>query len=100
MCFHKRVYVEVLDPKTRGLAQAKIQLAEMEMLPYVVCKTGLGVCVCTFPVHAKSQGKGCQDLFFVSPSSIRRQDAGKIPVTFRDCRTWPTGYLNSSEQWS
>lgn len=45
MCFCKCVYVEFLDPKTRGLAQAKIQLSKMEMLPYAVCKTGLGVYV-------------------------------------------------------
>lgn len=83
MCFCKCVYVELLDPETRGLAQAKIQLAEMEMLPYAVCKTGLGVRVCAFSVHAKGQGKGCQDFLFVSPSPVHSQDAGKVPMTFK-----------------
>lgn len=36
MCFCKCVYVEFLDPEARGLARAKIQLAEMEMLPCAV----------------------------------------------------------------
>lgn len=40
MCFFKCIYVEFLDPKTRALAQAKIQLAELKMLPYAVCKFG------------------------------------------------------------
>lgn len=31
MCFFKCIYVEFLDPKTRALAQAKIQLAELKM---------------------------------------------------------------------
>lgn len=56
----------------------------MEMLPYAVRKTGLGVHVCTFSVHAQGQGKGCRDLLFVSPSSICSQDASKIPMTFKE----------------
>lgn len=54
------------------------------MLLYAVCKTGLGLCVCTFSVHAKGQGKGCQDLLLVSPSPICSQDAGKTPMTFKE----------------
>ena len=102
MCFCKCVYVEFLDPKTRGLAQAKIQLAEMEMLPYGVCKTGLGVRVCTFSVHAKGQEKGCQDPLFVSSSPVCSQDAGKIPMTFKEAAEFgPLGIktaLNSGVQ--
>lgn len=80
MCFCKCVYVEFLDLKTRGLAQAKIQLAEMEMLLYAVCKIGLGVHVCTFSVHAKGQGKDCQDLLFVSlPSYCLAKMQVKLP---------------------
>lgn len=52
MCFFKCIYVEFLDPKTRALAQAKIQLAELKMLPYAVCKFGLGKHVCMFSEHA------------------------------------------------
>lgn len=80
MCFCKCVYVEFLDLKTRGLAQAKIQLAEMEMLPYAVCEIRLGVHVCTFSVHAKGQGKDCQDLLFVSvPSCCIAKIQVKLP---------------------
>lgn len=79
MCFCKCVYVEFLDPKTRGLAQAKIQLAEMEMLPYAVCKTGLGVCIVCSLCMLKGQGKGCQDLSFVS---VPPQNVAKMQVEF------------------
>lgn len=55
----------------------------MKMLPYAVCKIGLGEHVCTFSEHAKGQGKGCQDLV-MSPSPIRSQDAGKISMVFKE----------------
>lgn len=84
MCFFKCIYVEFLDPKTRALAQAKIQLAELKMLPYAVCKFGLGKHVCMFSEHAKSQEKGCQDFLVLSPSSGHSQDAGKIPMTSKE----------------
>lgn len=84
MCFCKCVYVDFLDPKTRGLAQAKIQLAELKMLPYAVRKIGPGEHVCMFSEHARGQGKGCQDFLVVSPTPVHSQDAGKIPVTFKE----------------
>lgn len=53
------------------------------MLPYAVCKIGLGEHVCTFSERAKGQGKGCQGFSVVSPSPGHSQDAGKLPMTFK-----------------
>lgn len=84
MCFCKCIDVEFLDPKSRGLAQAKIQLAELKILPYAVCKIGLGEHVCKISEHAKGQGKGFQEFLVVSLSPLHSQDAGKIPMTFKE----------------
>lgn len=54
------------------------------MLPYAVCKIGLGEHACVSSEHAKGQGKGCQDFLVVSPSLVHSQDPGKIPMTFKE----------------
>lgn len=117
MCFCKCIDVEFLDPKSRGLAQAKIQLAELKILPYAVCKIGLGEHVCKISEHAKGQGKCFQEFLVVSLSPLHSQDAGKIPMTFKEAAEFQNfriskrlqnfkeaaeaaGYQSSSQEWS